>query len=74
MKPLYTGKLVNMLVQSTSLQAIDPAKSLRSVDDTVPLVDLHRKRASEMFGVAYDDVTDEQRRHAKAVAFGEWYS
>lgn len=31
--------------------------------------DLHRQYAAELFGVAYDDVTPEQRRTAKTLAF-----
>lgn len=32
--------------------------------------DIHREQAAEMFGVAYEDVTDEQRRRAKVRNFG----
>jgi hypothetical protein len=35
--------------------------------------DIHRERAAEMFGVRYEDVTDEQRRAAKARYFGRDY-
>lgn len=37
-------------------------------------VDLHRQRASEIFGVGPSDVTDEQRRFAKMVGFREMYA
>ncbi len=36
-------------------------------------LDIHRATASEIFSVALDDVTDEQRRHSKAVNFGLIY-
>lgn len=35
--------------------------------------DIHRATAAEVFGVALDEVTDEQRRSAKAVNFGLIY-
>ncbi len=35
--------------------------------------DVHRATAAEVFGVALDAVSDEQRRHAKAVNFGLIY-
>jgi len=35
--------------------------------------DVHRATAAEVFGVGLDQVTDEQRRHAKAVNFGLIY-
>lgn len=35
--------------------------------------DIHRRTASEIFGVAPEDVTNEQRRHAKAINFGLVY-
>lgn len=36
-------------------------------------LDVHRATAAEVFGVALDQVTDEQRRHAKAINFGLIY-
>ena len=33
--------------------------------------DIHAEVASQVFGVALDDVTPEQRRRAKAVNFGK---
>src|SRR3546814_19114821 len=33
--------------------------------------DIHRATASEVFGVALDDVSGEQRRAAKAINFGQ---
>ena len=35
--------------------------------------DIHRATAAEVFGIAPDDVTDEQRRSAKAINFGLIY-
>lgn len=35
--------------------------------------DIHRRTASEVFGVPFEEVTDEQRSHAKAVNFGIIY-
>ena len=35
--------------------------------------DIHRATASEVFGCSLEDVTDEQRRRAKAVNFGLIY-
>ncbi len=35
--------------------------------------DIHRATAAEVFGLALDDVTDEQRRSAKAINFGLIY-
>ena len=35
--------------------------------------DVHRATAAEVFGMALDDVTDEQRRSAKAINFGLMY-
>jgi len=35
--------------------------------------DIHRATASEIFSIELDEVTDEQRRHAKAVNFGLIY-
>ncbi len=35
--------------------------------------DIHRKTASDVFGIPYDEVTDSQRSHAKAVNFGIIY-
>jgi DNA polymerase-1 len=36
-------------------------------------LDVHRATAAEVFGVALDAVTDEQRRHSKAINFGLIY-
>ena len=36
-------------------------------------VDVHKTTASHLFGVPYDQVTNEQRRHAKTVNFGIIY-
>jgi len=36
-------------------------------------VDVHRATAGEVFGAAYDDVTPDQRRAAKAINFGLMY-
>jgi DNA polymerase-1 len=36
-------------------------------------VDVHRATAAEVFGVTADSVTDEMRRHAKAINFGLIY-
>ena len=36
-------------------------------------LDIHKATASEIFGIHFDDVTDEQRRRAKAVNFGLIY-
>lgn len=36
-------------------------------------VDVHQATAAEVFGVALDEVTDDQRRHAKAINFGLLY-
>src|SRR3989344_89009 len=36
-------------------------------------LDIHRATASEVFGMSYERVTPEQRRHAKAVNFGLLY-
>lgn len=35
--------------------------------------DIHRKTASDVFGIPYEEVTDTQRSHAKAVNFGIIY-
>lgn len=35
--------------------------------------DIHRRTASEVFGIPFDDVTPEERSHAKAVNFGIIY-
>lgn len=36
--------------------------------------DLYKQRASEIFGVPYDQVTDAQRKYAKAVCYVKAYS
>ncbi|MCL2173949.1 DNA polymerase [Candidatus Saccharibacteria bacterium] len=36
-------------------------------------VDIHTKTAAEAYGVAFDDVTPEMRRHAKIINFGVLY-
>lgn len=36
-------------------------------------LDVHRSTAAEVFGIKPDDVTDDQRRHAKAINFGLIY-
>lgn len=36
-------------------------------------LDVHRATAAEVFGVAFDQVTPEQRRHAKTINFGLLY-
>ena len=35
--------------------------------------DIHRRTASEVFGIPWDEVTPEERSHAKAVNFGIIY-
>lgn len=35
--------------------------------------DIHRRTASEVFGIPLDEVTPEERSHAKAVNFGIIY-
>lgn len=47
----------------------DPNLRSAFVDD----VDVHRRTAAEVFDIAEDEVTDEQRRIAKAVNFGVIY-
>lgn len=37
-------------------------------------VDIHRATAAKMFGIAYECVTDQQRRHAKAVLYHGIYT
>ncbi|MFH1727249.1 MAG: DNA polymerase I [Pseudomonadota bacterium] len=36
-------------------------------------LDIHKKTASEIFGIAFDDVTDQQRSYAKTINFGIIY-
>lgn len=36
-------------------------------------LDVHRATAAEVFGVAFDQVSDDQRRHAKTINFGLLY-
>ncbi|MCL2451985.1 DNA polymerase [Candidatus Saccharibacteria bacterium] len=36
-------------------------------------IDIHTKTAAEAYGVAFDDVTPEMRRHAKVINFGVLY-
>lgn len=43
------------------------------VDGFLKNQDIHRRTASEVFGIPWDDVTPEQRSHAKAVNFGIIY-
>ncbi len=43
------------------------------IDAFVNGEDIHRKTASDVFGIPYDKVTDSQRSHAKAVNFGIIY-
>jgi DNA polymerase-1 len=35
--------------------------------------DIHKRRAAKIFDIPYDEVTDEQRRIAKAIGFGVLY-
>lgn len=37
-------------------------------------LDYHRRRAASMFGVAPEDVTEEQRQEAKRASFGRLYT
>lgn len=43
------------------------------VDGFLKKQDIHRRTASEVFGIPLDEVTSEQRSHAKAVNFGIIY-
>lgn len=43
------------------------------VDGFLKNQDIHRRTASEVFGIPWDEVTPEQRSHAKAVNFGIIY-
>lgn len=43
------------------------------VDGFLKNQDIHRRTASEVFGIPWEDVTPEQRSHAKAVNFGIIY-
>lgn len=36
-------------------------------------IDIHRTNASKLFGIAYENVTEEQRRVAKAWSFAYGY-
>lgn len=44
------------------------------VVEILPMSDFYTKKASEIFGVKYEDVTPEQRAHAKGVSFLGMYS
>ena len=41
--------------------------------DVIPHTDFHKEKASEMFGVPYDEVTPDQREVAKRKSFMEAY-
>lgn len=43
------------------------------VDINTAMPDIHKRRAVKEFGVAYDEVTPDQRRAAKALNFGDLY-
>lgn len=43
------------------------------IDDFNQDIDIHTKTASEVYGVSFEDVTSEQRRHAKVINFGVLY-
>lgn len=43
------------------------------VDINTAMPDIHKRRAAKEFGVAYDEVTPDQRRAAKALNFGDLF-
>ena len=43
------------------------------IEDFNSDIDIHTKTASEVYGVDFDKVTEEQRRHAKVINFGVLY-
>lgn len=44
-----------------------------AIDTNTAMPDIHKRRAVQEFGVAYDEVTPDQRRAAKALNFGDLY-
>ena len=61
-----------MIPQVPFMPPLDIGQRLGHLPAYVP--DRHRVKAAAIFGVAYADVTAEQRRFAKQITFGDRYS
>lgn len=71
--------LKNALDSAKELGALDERKRLEAGGyaqdyESTAMHDIHRETASKMFGVAYDDVTPEQRSIAKGVTFWQRFA
>jgi len=60
-------------VATDDKSGIDLERMAASVFGLDEAKDLHRERAAELFGVAPEDVTEEQRRAAKTLSFRDNY-
>jgi len=68
------GKIVSADYSQIELRLLaNMAKENSMIDAYKHGIDIHTKTASEIFGVAVEDVTSAQRRDAKAVNFGIIY-
>lgn len=76
------GKMLNYCIQSQQADRIYRSRKHKRTTETIDIdinvtelgkqavkehKDIHKLVASKMFGVKYDDVTDEQRRIAKTI-------
>lgn len=52
----------------------EPKDFARSVEPSGQPTDIHRLTASQMFGVPYDKVTEEQRRAGKTANYKRMYA
>lgn len=56
------------------LLSLKDAEAILKGEGVVKSLDIHKRRAAELFGISEDEVTDDQRRFAKSYNYIDMYS